>query len=673
MRNRLNFLLCFLLLSGIYTVSYAQSCPATSLGQNPSTAFPVCGTATYSQASVNLCNNGNIVSPKCANGVLEAKNPYWYKFTCFQSGTLGFTIVPNNASSDYDWQVYDITGRTNLNDVYTVPSLTICSNWSQFPGNTGTTATAANLLECEGTVPQFSRMPQLIAGHEYLLLVSHFTDSQAGYGLQFGGGSAVITDTTKPAMKQVSPSCDGARITVKLNKRIKCASLSANGTDFKLYPSGTIASAAGIGCGSGFDTDSIVLTLATALTPGNYQIQLVRGSDNNTLLDLCDNPTDTGRVAITVLPVNPTPMDSIKPVAAICKPGAVELVFKNPIQCSSIAADGSDFAVTGPSAITIASAGGTCAAGLTTIITVKFNGNIAVGGNYTISLKTGSDGNTLLNECAKPSLPASLPFTVADTVSPRFTYQIFSSCKADTVHFRHPGGHGVNKWKWTFDGNTTSTQQNPIRVYTTIGTKNVSLEVTNGVCVDSFAVTFSLDSTRVHAQFEATSVVCPQDTAFFVNTSFGPVTTWYWDFKNGVTSSDSLPRPQFYPANGATVQTFRPVLVVSAANGCTDTAYQTITVPGNCYIAVATAFTPNGDGLNDFLYPLNAYKADNLVFKVYNRLGQIVFQTTDWTKKWDGTIKGVPQASDTFIWTLTYIFRDTKKPVSMKGNTVLIR
>ena len=51
------------------------------------------------------------------------------------------------------------------------------------------------------------------------------------------------------------------------------------------------------------------------------------------------------------------------------------------------------------------------------------------------------------------------------------------------------------------------------------------------------------------------------------------------------------------------------------------------------YIAGPSAFTPNNDGLNDYLYPLNAYKATNLLFKVYNRFGKLVFETKDCTKK----------------------------------------
>ena len=47
-------------------------------------------------------------------------------------------------------------------------------------------------------VPSFSKMPTLIEGHEYLLLVSHFSDSQSGYSLSFGGGTANITDPVNP-------------------------------------------------------------------------------------------------------------------------------------------------------------------------------------------------------------------------------------------------------------------------------------------------------------------------------------------------------------------------------------------------------------------------------------------------------------------------------------------
>lgn len=92
----------------------------------------------------------------------------------------------------------------------------------------------------------------------------------------------------------------------------------------------------------------------------------------------------------------------------------------------------------------------------------------------------------------------------------------------------------------------------------------------------------------------------------------------------------------------------------------------------NCYIAVPAAFTPNGDGLNDYLYPLNAYKATNLSFKVFNRQGMLVYQTNNWLAKWDGKVHGEPQAPGTYVWILNYLDSDKKK-VALKGTVVLLR
>ncbi len=80
-----------------------------------------------------------------------------------------------------------------------------------------------------------------------------------------------------------------------------------------------------------------------------------------------------------------------------------------------------------------------------------------------------------------------------------------------------------------------------------------------------------------------------------------------------------------------------------------------------------------GDGLNDYLQPNNVIKADNLLFRVYNRLGQLVFETRDWTRKWDGRINGVLQQTGVYTWLLTYTHHDTGEKVFMKGTTLLIR
>jgi len=161
------------------------------------------------------------------------------------------------------------------------------------------------------------------------------------------------------------------------------------------------------------------------------------------------------------------------------------------------------------------------------------------------------------------------------------------------------------------------------------------------------------------------------DTATFTDMNSGNIMNWQWDFGNGQPSSEQNPPVEFYYLSGNT-STYIVALKVSDSSGCKDSAYHILKVEGNCYIAVPSAFTPNGDGLNDYLYPLNAYKATNLIFRVYNRSGELIFETRDWTKRWNGTKASIPQPSGTYIWMLDYNDATNKK-VSLHGTAVLLR
>jgi gliding motility-associated-like protein len=96
-------------------------------------------------------------------------------------------------------------------------------------------------------------------------------------------------------------------------------------------------------------------------------------------------------------------------------------------------------------------------------------------------------------------------------------------------------------------------------------------------------------------------------------------------------------------------------------------------VYSSCYLAVPTAFTPNNDGLNDYFNPLNAIKAEQLDFRVFNRWGQLVYRTVNWKQGWDGSMKGKPQESGVYAWFLSFTDRDTKEKRQMKGTVTLIR
>ena len=667
----------------LLTILLSQIClgQCTTLGQTPATAFPVCGTEEFKQRTVPSCTNSSLFVPGCdgAGTPYSDKNPFWYKFTCYQTGTFGFLITPNNPSSDYDWQLYDVTGL-DPNAVFTNRNIIVTGNWSGSSGETGTASNGVNYIQCgsdpAANRPRFAVWPTLIVGHNYLLMISHFSDSENGYTLSFGGGTASITDPLLPRLSSANAPCDGTEIRIKTNKKMKCNSLAADGTDFKVIaPNGNIispTSAISYQCSAGFDLDSVSIFLTAPLAPGTYKVRANAGTDGNTLKDNCDRLIPVGdSVSFTVFPLFPTPMDSLTKPG--CSPQTLELVFRKKIKCSSIDAAGGDFFITGPYPINITGATTNCQDGKTDKIILQLSSPLAVGGNFKVNLQTGPDGNTLLDECdVQTPLPDDVDFLIKDTVNADFGTTINYTCALNTVSYSHNGANMVNSWLWTFGSAPNRTNQNPVIAYSNFEPKTTTLIVSNGVCADTSSQQI-IFANYLKADFNVTPVICPQKPASFINNSIGTIVEYTWDFKNGNVSSLKNPSPQTYVPLDASDYNALPQLIIKNDFGCFDTIAKPVQVVYSCFVAVPSAFTPNGDGLNDFLYPLKAYKSTNLSFSIYNRVGQRVFFSNSWLNKWDGKLKGIPQDPGTYVWTLDYINTESGIRVVEKGTSILIR
>lgn len=565
-----------------------------------------------------------------------------------------------------------MTGR-NPSDVFTDATLIVACNWSGDVGETGAAAGGSNLINCEGAgVPLFSVMPGLTAGHDYLLLVSHFTDSQSGYSLSFGGGTASITDPQLPQLQNAYTNCTGTEIILVLNKKMNCNSLTSTGSEFLIQPPlGAITAASGVGCGSAFDTDTITLTLNNPLPPGSYNLLIQNGTDGNTLIDLCDRTISAGdNVAIAINTILPTPIDSINRLS--CAPQKIVLHFSQPILCNSIAADGSDFVINGPYQVSIASAEGDCNNGTCTQITLMLNSPLQQAGNFQLQLQNGTDGNTLLNECNVASIAGQVvTFTVKDTVNAAFDYQISTTCTADTIRYMHDGNNGVNSWSWNFGNAGTGSNAQEMVTYTSFGNQTITLIVSNGFCKDTAAVSFTLDH-NISASFTLQPAVCPGEPVNIINNSLGNIISWQWDFGNGQTSSLANPPTPSYPSPAADTE-IAVVLMISNSAGCSDTAVQSFVLLNNCQLVIPGAFTPNNDGMNDYLYPMNALRLNKMQFSVYNRYGQRVFFTNQPNVKWNGFFKGKPAAAGTYVWIFNYTDPDTGDAKLKKGTSILIR
>lgn len=87
---------------------------------------------------------------------------------------------------------------------------------------------------------------------------------------------------------------------------------------------------------------------------------------------------------------------------------------------------------------------------------------------------------------------------------------------------------------------------------------------------------------------------------------------------------------------------------------------------------VPNAFSPNGDGLNDVFRPIPAGIASTELFRIFNRYGELVYETSQWMKGWDGLWKGRAQPGGNYVWILKGKDRNGKT-IEMEGNVMLIR
>ena len=117
---------------------------------------------------------------------------------------------------------------------------------------------------------------------------------------------------------------------------------------------------------------------------------------------------------------------------------------------------------------------------------------------------------------------------------------------------------------------------------------------------------------------------------------------------------------------------------ITTSGGCitTDTILIKMPVqlppPTGTNILVPKAWSPNGDGHNDRLLPFTVNIKELKYFRIFNRWGQLVFETNSIGQGWDGIFKGQPQPLDTYQWIAEGIGNDGL-PVKRAGNSVLLR
>ncbi|MDO9001103.1 MAG: gliding motility-associated C-terminal domain-containing protein [Bacteroidota bacterium] len=186
---------------------------------------------------------------------------------------------------------------------------------------------------------------------------------------------------------------------------------------------------------------------------------------------------------------------------------------------------------------------------------------------------------------------------------------------------------------------------------------NASFTDNNGC---SSSATFAINAyaaPRADFEFSPLKPVENIDNVEFTNTSTGLNNiSWNWYFvnNNGYTSTSQNTNYMFQEAGSYPV-----AMIVQNKWGCIDTIVKTITIAEEQTLYVPNAFTPNGDGINDIFLP----KGKGLVkynLLVFDRWGEKVYETSDFSAGWDGAFKGIECKEDVYVWKITATFPQGK-------------
>ncbi|HTE12443.1 MAG TPA: T9SS type B sorting domain-containing protein [Chitinophagaceae bacterium] len=145
---------------------------------------------------------------------------------------------------------------------------------------------------------------------------------------------------------------------------------------------------------------------------------------------------------------------------------------------------------------------------------------------------------------------------------------------------------------------------------------------------------------------------------------FGKTALW----QPGVNLNDVA---SFSPAfTGASDQLY--TVTIKTASGCLTTDTQFVKIVSHIDIYVPSGFTPNKDGKNDLLRPLLRGITELHYFKVFNRWGQLLFETHNEYEGWNGFVNGSAQQTQTVVWVVEGVGAD-EKIYKKTGTTVLVK
>ncbi len=290
--------------------------------------------------------------------------------------------------------------------------------------------------------------------------------------------------------------------------------------------------------------------------------------------------------------------------------------------------------------------------------------------DYTVTV-SDQCGNSVQAEVPVVILPipvADLPAVMAEGCEDlRVTF-------SDTIN--DPANHS---WVWTvneqqhFSGHTFN------HLFTEPGVHTVDLSVTSfGGCnaksaYSSLVIVKPSPSAAFTANPWETEINHPEIT--FTNQSQGSNLTYWWNFGDATTSGLLHPVHAY-----SDIGTYQVTLVVENGYQCVDSVSHRVLIKPSYNINIPNAFTPTGNNNgyydpnnpnNDIFYPFADY-VDEFRMTIFNRWGEIIFESEDINYGWNGWYRDAPSPMDVYVYKIEFVFSDGAE-ITKVGDLTLFR
>lgn len=282
---------------------------------------------------------------------------------------------------------------------------------------------------------------------------------------------------------------------------------------------------------------------------------------------------------------------------------------------------------------------------------------------------------TDINNCTQDSTFAIIEPDSIDYIS--FSASPRNGCSPLEVKFTctiDPALHLLQNYVWDFGNNLVPKDSFVVHsIYETPGNYDVSLTVTDysgcssTLTLNDFITIF--ENPEAHFSTSPDNPTMFNPTIDFSDASFPNVVGWEWIFDT--LGNSNIQNPSFiFPKDSGN---YLITLIAEDENTCKDTLTQNIFIRSEIALFLPNSFTPNGDGLNDTFTPKGfGIATEGYTFIIFNRWGEIVFQSNNVLEGWDGSYNGELLPSGVYVWRAD--FRDLNgKAYRREGQTNILR